>query len=181
MGRPRRDITAGIFHVYTHCVWAAQEHFRDDADRMTFVRELARVTTAFEWTCIGYCLMRSHYHLLVQVDSGVLPRAMQSLNWRYAMMFNSRHSMRGHTQFNRYGARRITDGDDLLSRYRYVMRNPVKAGLCTDPADWRWSSYAGTIGLVPAQPFVDEQLVLACLHDEPVFAAETLRRFVALS
>src|SRR5947209_11387685 len=151
MGRPLRDTAAGIFHVFTHCVWAAEAHFRDDVDRTVFVRELARVTRSFEWKCIGYCLMSSHYHLLLQVENNVLPRAMQSLNWRYAMSYNARHAMKGHTQFNRYGASRIADDVDLVGRYRYVMRNPVKAGLCKEPREWQWSTYAATIGLAPAQ------------------------------
>ena len=179
MPRPPRDTSAGLFHVFTHCVWAAREYFRDDVDRMTFIRELARVTKAFEWTCIGYCLMRSHYHLLVRVENGVLPRAMQSLNWRYAMSYNARHFMRGHTQFNRYGARRVAE-IDLVERYRYVARNPVKAGLCENPAQWRWSSYPGTIGLVPAQPFVDDAELLACFDAPPELAIAELRKAVEL-
>jgi hypothetical protein len=46
MPRRKRDLTAGTFHIYTHSVWAASALFRDDADRMTFVRSLARATGA---------------------------------------------------------------------------------------------------------------------------------------
>jgi REP element-mobilizing transposase RayT len=178
MARALRDIGAGFFHVYTHCVWAARAHFRDDVDRSTFLRELGRVTKDVEWTCIGFCLMPSHYHLIVRVEHGVLPRAMQSLNWRYAIEFNLRHAMRGHAQFARYGARRIKDEADLVGCYRYVMRNPVEAGLCLTPAEWPWSSYAGTIGLAPSSSFVDDALLLAAFGDVYEHAVAGLRLVV---
>src|SRR5438552_1969654 len=66
MPRPPRDTRAGIFHVFTHCVWAAPALFRDDLNRMVFLRELARATQIFEWTCVGFCLIRTHYHLMLE-------------------------------------------------------------------------------------------------------------------
>src|SRR5581483_6380095 len=77
--RKHRDVSAGLFHVYTHCVWAAPALYRDDADRLTFLRELASATAKFEWTCVAYCLMRTHYHLILAVLDGVLPRGMHAL------------------------------------------------------------------------------------------------------
>jgi hypothetical protein len=73
--RPR-DTSAGLFHVYSHCVWAAPALYRDDVDRLEFLRQLAQVTRKTRWSCLAYCLMRTHYHLVVRVDDGVLPRAI---------------------------------------------------------------------------------------------------------
>ncbi|HXR11800.1 MAG TPA: transposase, partial [Gaiellaceae bacterium] len=164
MPRPPRDTAAGIFHVFTHCVWGVSDLYRDDADRLEFLRHLARVSARDGWTCAAFCLMRSHYHLIVSVESDVLPAAMHSLNLPYARVFNKRYSLRGHVQFDRYGARRIHDRDDLLGRYAYVVNNPVEAGLCDLPEDWPWSSHAGTLGLRPAHSLVDDALVLGCFE-----------------
>jgi hypothetical protein len=106
--------------------------------------------------------MTSHYHLIVSVEDSVLPVAMHALNLPYARVHNRRYGLRGHVQFRRYGSRRIVDEDDLLMTYTYVANNPVEAGLCASPADWRWSSYAGTIGLVELPSFVDPTFVLRC-------------------
>lgn len=162
MARPPRDLAAGTFHVYTHCVWAARGYFRDDLDRTIFLRELARAIARFGWTCIGFCLVGTHYHLLLEVGDGALARGMQSLNWRYARQFNARYGLRGHVQFDRYGSRRIQDDPDLVGAYRYVMQNPVEAFLVDSPESWQWSSYAGTLGLEEQHDFVDPSLVLAC-------------------
>jgi putative transposase len=158
-----RDTSAGIFHIYTHCLWAVPWLYRDAADRVEFLRQLARVSaTPGWWTCLAYCLMTSHYHLIVDVEEGALPKAMHSLNLAYARQHNRRYGLRGHVQFQRYGSTRIHDDGDLLRRFRYVARNPVEAGLCVSPEEWAWSSYAGTVGLGELSSFVDPAPLIRC-------------------
>jgi putative transposase len=166
MGHQLRDVSAGMFHVWTHCVWAAEAHYRDDHDRLEFLRHLARVTAQTEWRCMGFCLMRTHYHLIVEVEDGVLPVAMHSLNLAYARQFNRRHGLRGHAQSRRYGSRRIAGNHDLIATYGYGMNNPVEAGQCSKASLWRWSSFRGTLGLEPASSFVDDGPILACFRRE---------------
>lgn len=145
---------------------------------MEFMRQLALVTSRTGWNCVAYCLMTTHYHLVVDVDQGVLPVAMQLLNRRYARRYNRRHGLRGHAFFDRYGSSRILDGLHLLDRFTYVARNPVEAGACSNPADYRWSSYAGTVGVAELASFVDPtQIVRSAerISDDPVGA---LRRHI---
>lgn len=179
MARSPRDVEPGVFHVYAHCVWAADAFFRDDEDRMVFLRELALATARVGWRCLSYCVMGTHYHLVLDVDAGVLPKGMHSLNFRYASHFNFRHAMKGHVQGRRYGARRLTDEDDLLGVFKYIARNPVEAFLCEKPEDWPWSSYAATVGLAESASFVDPRPVLRCFNDPLEHARAALRRHVA--
>jgi REP element-mobilizing transposase RayT len=159
-------------------VWAADAFFRDDEDRMAFLRELARATARVDWRCVAYCVMGTHYHLILDVAAGALPKGMHSLNFRYASHFNSRHAMKGHVQGRRYGARRLIDEADLLGAAKYVARNPVEALLCERPEDWAWSSYAATIGLREQPSFIDPRPVLRCLGDPLEHARAALRRHV---
>ena len=178
MPRRPRDKGAGSFHVWVHCVWASRTLFRDDTDRMVFLRKLADTTALSGWTCIGFCLMRSHYHLVVNVGDGVLPAAMFKLNLGYARDHNRRYGLRGHVQYDRYGARRLDDCDRLKEAYKYVMRNPCAAGICESPADWPWSSYRGTVGLATPHTFIDDSLILACFEGSREAAVARLRAFV---
>jgi REP-associated tyrosine transposase len=178
MPRGPRDVEPGLFHVYAHAVWAADALFRDDEDRLTFLRELALATSRVGWTCVGYCLMTTHYHLVLDVANDMLPKGMHSLSFRYASSFNARHAMKGHVHGRRYGARRLTSEADLLGAFKYVARNPVEAMLCERPEQWHWSSYAATIGLATQHSFVDPRLVLSCFEDPLEFARAGLRRFV---
>jgi putative transposase len=157
-----RDTTAGRFHVYTHCVWAVPAYFQDDLDRVAFLGILAHVTRTSGWKCIAFCLMTSHYHLIVEVDDGVLPVVMKRLNHSYSWGHNRRYSLKGHAQHKRYGARRIADNVDLLDAFSYLAWNPPNAGVCKRPEDWRWSSYAATVELAAPHSFIDDAPLLAC-------------------
>jgi len=157
-----RDTAAGRFHVYTHCVWAVPAYFQDDLDRFAFLRILRHVTRTSGWRCIAYCLMSSHYHLIVEVGDGVLPVAMKRLNHAYSWGHNRRYSLRGHAQHQRYGARRVVDNADLLDAFSYLSWNPPSAGLCEKPEEWPWSSYAAAVGLAEPHSFVDDTPLLAC-------------------
>jgi REP-associated tyrosine transposase len=173
-----RDVEAGLFHIYTHCVWAVPHLYRDDVDRLEFLRHLARAAERPGWKCVQYCLMRSHYHLIVEVDQGVLPPAMHAMNLAYARHHNRRYGLRGHVQYRRYGSRRIVDEADLLGVVAYVANNPCEAGLCDSPVDWPWSSYAATIGLAEMPSFVDPALILACFDWPRVDPRAALRAHV---
>jgi REP element-mobilizing transposase RayT len=178
MPRRPRDTAAGIFHVYTHCVWAADAFFRDDFDRQALLRQLPRAIELGGWTCIAFCLMTTHHHLIIEVPDQGLQVGMHHLNFMYAVHFNRRHTMKGHVQGRRYGATRISDEDFLLNRYKYVVRNAAEAGLCDHPAAWHWSSYAGTVGLAEPFSFVNANCVLACFEGPREQAVVRLREFV---
>jgi REP element-mobilizing transposase RayT len=178
MAPPHRDTTAGIFHVYTHCVWAAPAHFRDDLDRLTFLRHLARATNKMGWTCMGFCLMPTHYHLLVEVGDGVLPRAMHLINLAYSRDFNRRHGLRGHAQSGRYGSRRVNGEAHLLTTFAYIANNPVKSRAVATATDWTWSSYSGTVDLAEPHSFVDASQVIACFDGSRELGVARLRAFV---
>ena len=178
MPRRPRDTSAGLFHVFAHGLWAVPSLYRDDRDRLEFLRHLASATANTSSVCVAYCLMTSHYHLILQVDDGALPAAMHAVNHRYARHYNRSYGLRGHVLADRYGSRRIVDELDLLDTFTYVARNSVTAGLCAHPADDPWSSYAGTVGLAEGSLFVDSSLLLAAasrLASDPVAA---LRRRV---
>lgn len=155
-----RDTAAGIFHVYTHCVYAAPSLYRDDVDRLNALRHLAAVTGKPGFDCLAYCLMGTHYHLLVEVEDDVLPKTMHALNLGYARDFNRRYGLKGHVQARPYGSRRIRSAGSLLTRFRYVARNPVRAGLCASPERWQWSSFAGTAGIGERSSFVADDRIL---------------------
>jgi putative transposase len=180
VARSPRDKAAGIFHVYTHAA-KSDDVFRDDLDRIVFLRELARARTKAEWRCLAYCVMTTHYHLLLEVDDNALPVGMQALNFRYAVAFNARHGTRGHVFARRYDARRISDDSHLMVAYRYIALNPVKAGMCEEPAGWVWSSYAGAIGSVEPATFVASSRILECFGGAPELARARLRAFVEVS
>ena len=152
--------------------------FLDDGDRWTFLRLLGEVTRTSRWSCLGWCLLTTHYHLLVQERAQPLSIAMHRLHSAYVRAFNRRHSRRGHVFAGRYHVTSIEDDAHLLSALRYVARNPVDAGLCGQPEDWSWSSYGQLTGSVRPTSFLSRAQVLSLFDARPERAVELLRGFV---
>jgi putative transposase len=136
-------------------------YFLDDVDRMAWIRLLTRVSDRNGWRVVAFCQMDTHVHAVLDVENDSLPLGMEYLNREYAKDFNARHDRQGHLVRKRYGSRRVVGHRDLLGAYAYVVLNPVEAGACARPEDWRWSSYATTVGLTSDFQFVDARLVLA--------------------
>ena len=122
--------------------------------------------------------MTTHYHLLVRAPDGDLARGMQRLNGNYAAGFNRRHGEEGHVFFRRYHALLVERESHLLELCRYLALNPVRAGLCDRPEQWRWSSYAAMMGKTPRPPFLTAEWLLALFGSKPERARERLREFV---
>jgi REP element-mobilizing transposase RayT len=151
-----------------------ERYYLDDADRIGWLRLLTRVLDRFDWRCIAFCQLTTHVHLIVSVPDTSLPLGMKQLNMAYSRDFNARHDRVGQFIRRRYGSRRINDGRDLAGTYAYVVLNPVLAGLCPRPEDWRWSSYGTTLRISNDFPFIDASLAIA----EAGGSTEALRRTV---
>lgn len=151
-----------------------ERYYVDDDDRIAWIRLLANVLERFGWECVAFCQLSTHVHFIVSVPDTSLPLGMKRLNMVYSRDFNVRHDRVGQFVRRRYGSRRIVDGRDLVAAYAYVVLNPVRAGLCPRPEDWRWSSYGTTLRISSDFPFVDASLAIA----EAGGSTEALRRAV---
>jgi putative transposase len=140
LGRvPRSSLPDGLFHVVARGVAARGTVFRDDRDHRTFLALLRQSARAHDWTCHAFCLMGTHYHLVLDALRVELSRGMHRLNWLYALDFNERYGLFGHVFADRFSTRAIESEDYLYDACAYVVLNPVKAGLCDRVEDWPWS------------------------------------------
>ncbi|MEO7217075.1 MAG: transposase, partial [Gemmatimonadaceae bacterium] len=155
MTRPLRlDIPGALYHT-TARGNAREAIYRDDHDHETFLALLGATCKQYGWTVLAYCLMTNHYHLLLtlhETPAGLLVRGMQHLNSCFAHVFNRRHQRVGHVYQGRYHAILVQRERHLIELTRYVVLNPVRAGIVADVVEWPWSSYLATAGLasVPA-------------------------------
>ncbi|HKY23803.1 MAG TPA: transposase [Gaiella sp.] len=146
MGRAFRVAPAGgVVHVTTRGI-RRMPIFVDDADRRMFMAFLAQSIHRCRWSCLAYCLMTNHFHLVIGLSDPSLSRGMHRLNGVYARRFNERHGHCGHLFEARFSSTLIETEVHLLEALRYVVLNPVRAGVCHDPADWEWSSFRATAG-----------------------------------
>ena len=98
--------------------------------------------------CSAYCLMPNHVHLLLSpmhdeaaAAGAALSRSVGEAHRRYTAFFNARARTTGHLFQSRFGCAAM-DEAHWLTAVRYLALNPVRAGLCRRPDEWRWSSVA---------------------------------------
>ena len=139
MGHKRRiEVPGGLFHVTAR--GNAQEAIYDDTtDYIEFLRTFATVVAQYRWLTHAYSLLPNHYHLLVETPEPNLGAGMHLLNGRYARRLNNRHGRVGHVFQGPYGAELVERDEHLQEAYRYVVLNPVRAGLCERFEDWPWT------------------------------------------
>ena len=139
--KPRQPSSTGIYHVILRGI-DQQILFRNDMDYQAFLRFLIEVKKSSPFILYSYCLMNNHVHLLVRETETPLSSFMRRISVKYALHFNTKYSRTGHVFQDRYKSENVEDERYFLTVYRYILRNPVKAGLCQEPADYRWSSYS---------------------------------------
>jgi REP element-mobilizing transposase RayT len=136
---PRNVLPAsGIYHVNA-CGVAKCHIFGDDTDRRLFLARLRNLAGELHWQCFVYCLMTTHFHLLVATSLDQLSKGMQRLQGPYAQRFNAKYARVGHLFQERFYAKVVTDDAHFEHAYRYICNNPVAAGLCATAADWPWT------------------------------------------
>jgi REP-associated tyrosine transposase len=113
--------------------------FVDDQDRRVFLQYLDGVTEYWGWRVVAWCLMGTHYHLVIEAEQEQMSLAVHRLHCLYAMYVNRRYNRRGHLFENRFKSWVIRDEGHLSRTIAYVLNNPVRAGLCLEPDEWLWS------------------------------------------
>ena len=176
--RPRRELPDGLAHVTCRTV-RRFPLFRTERDALALLELLQYVTREVaEWKVLAYCLMPNHVHYVVDAEIEQLSLAMRHVNGLYAQYFNREHGYRGHLFQGRFHAKATVDEAHLPGAVRYVVLNPVRAGLCARPENWRWSSYRACAGLEPARPFLDVERALSLFGTNETAARRSFCGFV---
>jgi len=178
MARQLRIVGPGLTYHVTARGTGRMAIFLDTVDRRRFLALFSRLVRDFDLQCHAYCLMTNHYHLVITTRRPNISRAIQQLNSIYAGRWNMRHGRVGHLFQGRFGAQIVQDGPYFLTLCRYVVLNPVRAGLVATPEEWPWSSYRATVGLARAPRLLDPSVVLSKFGDAVVDARQYFHEFV---
>ena len=119
---------------------ARREVFETDSDRLVYLSLLRQQAELQKLGILGYCLMPNHVHLIVVPHrEDALRTALRNAHGRYAAYLNARQASSGHVWQGRYYSCPM-DEAHLWSALRYAERNPVRAGMVSDPLIYPWSS-----------------------------------------
>jgi len=152
--------------------------FQENAERRQFLDVLDDLVARCSWSVRAYCLLSTHYHLLVATPEADLSGGMQYLNGRFAQWANWYRSERSHLFEGRFKSVLVETGSHALEVHRYIALNPVRAGLVRDPTRWQWSSVRAILGLESAPALLDVQAVLDEFGATKATARRRLRAFL---
>ena len=139
--RPRVNLVGYPQHIVQRGHNRAATFFADD-DYHCYLHWLKDSATKYGCDIHAYALMTNHVHLLVSPNrADGITRLMQSLGRRYAQYVNRFYKRSGSVWEGRFKASVIDAEEYLITCYRYIELNPVTAGMVSDPADYRWTSY----------------------------------------
>ena len=154
----RVDYPGAIHHAGTRGNRSEAIVFDDD-DRQHLLWLVQRMCEHYDLECGAYCVMTTHYHLILRSRTGRISRGMAMLNSWFARWVNARYERRGHVFGERFFNRVMEDGGYRREVARYLPLNPVRAGVVADAESWSWSSYAASIGVASAPSFLSPFIV----------------------
>jgi putative transposase len=174
----RPQIANGYYHLTARGA-RQQRLFFDELDYGRLLAFLAKTVKRFEWRCFAYALLPNHYHLFVQTPKPNLSAGMEVLNHHYAVRFNVRYGFAGHAFDRRFNSVVVVREQHFLELGRYIVLNPVRAGLCGLPGEWVWSSYLANVGAIEAPRFLDVGFLRSLFSEVDELGATAFAAFVA--
>ena len=178
MGRdPRVLIRGATYHVMNRGN-RKEQIFGDDRDRRRFLRIFVAEKERYGVDFLAGCPMGNHFHAIVTTPYGNLSDFMEQLDGQFAKYSNWRYGRVGHLFQGRFRGVLIDHDIQLLIALCYVFFNPVSAGLCSRAEDYKWSTYAATVGLSPRPSYLSIDWLLALFPEATLEQAQV--RFHAL-
>jgi REP element-mobilizing transposase RayT len=135
--KPRQYHEGYWYHVYARSLDELRL-FVADEEREWFIEKLDAVFTRRNVKLGALCLMDTHYHAIVKMGSIRLDRVFQGLHMSYAKHLNHERDRDGPVFRERPGADIVLDDSYLLQLVPYIHKNPVEAGIVTEPSDYKW-------------------------------------------
>lgn len=161
MTRPLRIEYPGAYYHVMNRGLSHQEVFVEDREREQFLNLIGELRRLWGVKVYAYCLMETHYHLLLQTPRGKLSRAMRHLDGIYTRKFNRSRGRDGPLFRGRYKAILIDAEEYFLAVARYIHRNPVDAGLVGNINQYPWSSHRGYLDRKRSPDWLDTETLLA--------------------
>lgn len=137
----RKRSGTGIYHVILRGN-NKQAVFIDTTDYFKLLNVLKDCKAKDGFALYAYCLMPNHIHLLLHESDVPIGEIIRRIASRFVTWYNIRHERVGHLFQDRFKSEPVNDDSYFCTVLRYIHLNPVKAGLCTDPEDYPYSSFS---------------------------------------
>jgi len=179
MSRPLRIDYPNAWHHVMNRARRGQDLFVVKADYQQFIDLLQETAELFNVNVAAYCLMPTHYHLMLQTPEANLSRCMRHLNGVYTQKYNVNHVCDGSIFRGRYKSILVGADSYVMQLVRYIHRNPLEAGLVKRLDRYAWSSHKGYISTAKKWSWLYKEFVLQMLAEQVSSQIRIYRQFMA--
>lgn len=138
---PRNYSNTSFFHVMTQGINKSYI-FDNEDDIKYYIDKMEQLTKEQNVKIMAYCIMSNHAHILLEAKKlEELSKYMQRLNTSYGRYYNKKYDKVGFVFRDRYKSEGIYSEKQLYNCIKYIANNPVKAGICEEPAEYPYSMY----------------------------------------
>lgn len=135
----------GNFEGAIHHVWQKGNNdeyiFKAPKVKQFFIKQLKEYNKRFDYNIFAYVIMDNHYHLLLQTFNNPIGEVMFHINNVTSKFIKDYLGYTGHIFKGRYNSKLVQTNEYFLWLIRYIHRNPIRAGICTNVEDYKWSSH----------------------------------------
>lgn len=117
--------------------------FRNHTDYLKYLELFKELKNEHSFDLYHYCLMPNHVHLLIRTkDRDDFATFMKRINLTYFYHFKRQYGWTGHFWQDRYKSQPIGKDNYFIQCGKYIELNPVRAGLCNSPEEYKYSSFS---------------------------------------
>jgi len=178
MARALRITFPGAFYHVTSRGNERKAVFKSKRDREKFLEYLESATRRYDALIYAYCMMDTHYHLLLETPSGNLSQIMRHINGAYTTYFNVKRDRSGHLFQGRYQAILVDIDEYAKELSRYIHLNPVRAKIVETAEEYDWSSYKFYIGKQRPDKWLYRDFILGYFGKRVSTAQKGYQKFV---
>jgi REP element-mobilizing transposase RayT len=179
MSRPLRIAYRDAWYHVMNRARIGQEAFPAKEDYFSFIELIKDTAEMFNLKVSAYCLMPSHYHLLVQTPEANISRCMRHINGVYTQNYNTRNMSDGTLFRGRYKSILVDADSYLLELIRYIHRNPFRAGMVYKLDDYPWSSHKGYLSKSKKWQWLHKDYILDMFSQKKHLQVKIYRQFVS--
>ena len=155
-----------------------QEIFLEEEDNIKFIETLKKYKEIFGYDLFGYCLMGNHLHLLLKENKESLGTIVQRICSSYVLWYNKKYGRIGHLFQERFKSEPVEGDTYFLVVLRYIMQNPVKAGIVSKAQDYKWSNYKD---FIDKNIYKEKDFVLDLFHQDKRIGLTSFIEFVNMN
>jgi putative transposase len=156
--------------------------FVESRDYEYYLANLIEFGSHYNVGVYAYCLMTNHVHLILvpKANGADISKLMRRLSARQTRRVNRLENRMGTLWSGRFKCSVIDTDSYLLACLRYVELNPIRAGIVSQPEDYRWSSYRQRLGFCEDN-WIDSDPVTAELGRDLAAIQRAYAKFVKAS